>query len=176
MMIESRSDLAGMECQATFSDDGAYRLELIWRWSDAPLLTAWMLNPSRATHEVLDPTVYGLIQRARQWGYGGVRIINLFALRATDPKVMLAHPEPVGSENNEVCRRALKAARDDGSPVICAWGKHGRHRDREAWALALARQIDVQLFVFRLNQDGTPQHPLYISRDVRPEVWDCQTN
>jgi hypothetical protein len=171
MKTLSRTDLDGMECVAKFSDDEAYRLELIWRWSDAPLLTVWMLNPSTATHEILDPTVYSLIKRARQWGYGGVRIINLFALRATKPEVMKAHAEPIGAENNAVIRQALRAAIDDGAPVIAAWGKHGRHLDREAWALRLAAELDVPLMVFRFNQDGTPQHPLYIDPSLRPIPW-----
>lgn len=172
MKVLTRKNITdGLECEATFSDDMAYRLELIWRWSDAPLLTVWMLNPSTATHEVLDPTVYGLIQRARQWGYGGVRIINLFALRATKPQDMKAHPEPIGAENNGVTRRALRQAFDDGTPVICAWGRHGRHVDREAWALRLADELGIQLTVLALNADGTPQHPLYIARDVRPVPW-----
>lgn len=171
MKVLSRTDLAGMTCTATFSDDEAYRLELIWRWSSAPLLTAWMLNPSTATHEVLDPTVYGLVQRAKAWGYGGVRIINLFALRATDPKVMLAHPEPIGRDNDAIISRALREAFDEGAPVICAWGKHGRHRGREAVALAMAEEIGLPLYAFKLNADGTPQHPLYIAREVRPIVW-----
>jgi hypothetical protein len=172
MKTLSRTDLDGMECVALFSDDEAYRLELIWRWAaDLPLLVVWMLNPSTATHEVLDPTVYGLIQRARRLGYGGVRIINLFALRATKPEVMKAHAEPIGAENDEVIRRALIEARDAGSPVLAAWGKHGRHLDREAAALAIADELGVELFVLRFNLDGTPQHPLYIGREVGLSPW-----
>lgn len=171
MKVLLRTDLAGMTCSATFSDDEAYRLELVWRWSDAPLLTVWMLNPSTATHEVLDPTVYGLIQRAKAWGFGGVRVINLFALRATEPKVMMAHPEPIGAENNAVIRKALLAAFDDGSPVIAGWGKHGSHLGRDQWAIDLARELGVSLYAFKLNQDGSPCHPLYLPRDLKPYVW-----
>lgn len=172
MKTFSRTDLDGMECIARFSDDEAYRLELIWRWSiKLPLLVVWMLNPSTATHEVLDPTVFGLVQRARRQGYGGVRIVNLFALRATKPAAMTEHPEPIGAENDAVTRRVLIEARDAGVPVLCAWGKHGRHLDREAWALATAAELGVQLSALRLNKDGTPMHPLYIEREAIPFPW-----
>jgi hypothetical protein len=168
----SRTDLSGMECAAIFSDDDVHRFVLSWIWDRArPMLVAFMLNPSTATHEVLDPTVAGLIKRARAWGYGGVIVINLFAIRATDPRDMLKADDPIGADNDAQIERVLCEARDAGSVVIAAWGKHGNHRDRAAQALDIARRVGVQLHALQVNADGTPKHPLYVRHDIKPTPW-----
>lgn len=169
----SRTDLSGMECAAIFSDDDIHRLFLSWVWDRArPMLVAFMLNPSTATHEVLDPTIAGLVKRARAWGYGGVIVINLFAIRATDPRDMLKAADPIGADNDAVIEQTLRDALDAGSVVIAAWGKHGNHRNRAAQALDIARRVGVQLHSLQINGDGTPKHPLYVRHDIRPTLWE----
>jgi hypothetical protein len=109
MKTLSRTDIDGMTCSASFDEDERYRYHLAWTWGEGPPLVAWMLNPSTATHEVLDPTIAGLVKRARAWEYGGVEVVNLFALRATDPRLMRAHPDPIGPENDLMIRRVLSS-------------------------------------------------------------------
>ena len=171
MIVRERTDLSGMHCSASFSDCEAYRYVLTWRWSDAPLLVAWMLNPSTATHEKLDPRIAGLVSRARAWGRGGVRMINLFAFRTTQPAAMKAAGDPVGPHNDSVSVDVLRAAVAAGDEVVCGWGAHGKHRGRDTEAAALAARADVQLHCLKLNQDGSPQHPLYIAHSVVPRPW-----
>lgn len=171
MIVRERTDLSGMHCSATFSDCEAYRYLLTWRWSDQPLLIAWMLNPSTATHEQLDPTISGLVKRARAWGMGGVRVINLFALRATDPLLMKRAADPIGPDNDRVIGEVLSAARADAYQVICGWGEHGAHRGRDREALDLATRAGVQLLCLAINQGGAPRHPLYIAHDITPRPW-----
>ncbi len=145
MKYRSRSDLSGLDCSASFSDCEAYRYLLTWRWSPAPLLVAWMLNPSTATHEKLDNTISGLKARAQAWGHGGVRVINLFAFRATQPKVMMAADDPAGPDNDAVTIDTLRRAARAGDTVICAWGAHGKHRARDRRAVELAEQSGAAL-------------------------------
>jgi hypothetical protein len=171
MKVLSRTDLAGMQCTATFSDDLLYRQELVHRWSDAPLLTTCGLNPSTATHEHIDPTMAGMIKRARMWGYGGHRMLNLHDLRATDPRVMKAHPRPCSADNDIVIRLALRSIADDGAPLLAAWGAHGSHRARDRAVIRLIQAAGVQLMALEINADGSPKHPLYIKHDVRPAPW-----
>jgi hypothetical protein len=155
--------LDSLTCSATFSDDECYRYTLVWRWDDRPLLIAWLLNPSTATHEKLDPTVAGVMKRARAWGYGGVGVINLFAIRATDPRDMLKASDPVGPDNDRMIRHMLDAAKGSGDTVFCGWGKHGGHKNRSAWARLAAREHHVDLQCLAVNQDGSPKHPLYVA-------------
>lgn len=173
VVLKRIEPLTGMRCSARFSPDMRYRYTLSWIWdNDRPMLVAWMLNPSTATHEVLDPTVAGLVKRAQVWGYGGVVVINLFAFRATDPKDMKAAANPVGPENDRMTLATLMAALDTESVVICAWGKHGRYRDREAEALAMAKEIGCPLHALKINGDGTPAHPLYQPHALKPQPWE----
>ncbi|WP_296540155.1 DUF1643 domain-containing protein [Rhizorhabdus sp.] len=171
MKLLSRTDLSGMECRALFSECEAYRYTLTWRWARDPLLIAWMLNPSTATHEALDNTVSGLIKRARVWGLGGVRVINLFAFRATEPADMKRAKDPVGPENDRCTLEILREAKADGDRVVCAWGAHGKHKGRDKAALGLAAGVGIQLHAFQINDDGSPKHPLYIAHEVEPQLW-----
>ena len=59
-----------------------------------------MLNPSTATEELLDSTVFRCLKRARVLGFDGLSIINLFALRSTDPRGLLLVDDPCGPEND----------------------------------------------------------------------------
>ena len=71
---------------ARLSECGRYRYSL-WRVWDAGLPSlAWcLLNPSTADAEREDATTRRLRGFCRAWGYGGYLLVNLFALRATDP-------------------------------------------------------------------------------------------
>lgn len=171
MKVLSRTDLTGMRITVTFSDDELYRQELVHRWSDAPMLTTCGLNPSTADHEIIDPTIGGLIKRARLWGYGGHRMLNLHDLRATDPRVMKAHPRPCSIDNDTVIRLALRQMFDDGSPLLAAWGAHGSHRGRDRQLVAMAAEAGVQLMALEINADGSPKHPLYVAHSIRPQLW-----
>ena len=172
MKMMSTRDLSGEEVICVLSDCEQYRLCLTYRWSKSPALYVWMLNPSKADHVIRDPTVRGLIKRARAWGYGGLVIINLFSFRATQPSDMKAAADPIGLENDLTIMAVLKEAADNGSPVIAGWGRHGSFMDRDRGAKALAKRMGVKLMVLEINDDGSPKHPLYILHEVRPRVWD----
>ena len=101
--------------EATFSPCQRYRYTLARAWNEQLPGIVWiMLNPSTADHKSNDPTVAGLIKRASQWGYGGLTIVNLFAMRSPDPmdlKKPLA--KPTGDPDNEtVVKLAIHHALD----------------------------------------------------------------
>src|SRR5258708_25884820 len=104
-------DLDGVEKGAVLSDDLVYRYELTRRWDSRPMVTWVMLNPSIADAEVDDLTVTKCCGFTQRWGWGGIRVVNLFALRATNPKELHDHPDPVGPKNMEAISEAI--LRDD---------------------------------------------------------------
>ena len=72
---------------AEISDCGHYRYSLYREWRYNPRLIVWMmLNPSTADALTNDPTLRRCIDFSRQWGYGGLIVVNLYAFRASKPK------------------------------------------------------------------------------------------
>ncbi len=153
---------------AVYSDCEAYRYDLTRIWdASGPKALFVMLNPSTATEYQNDPTVERCERRARTLGYGAFRVANIFAYRATDPKVMRAIADPVGPANDEaIANGAVWADR-----IICAWGSHGAHLTRGAAVETLLRGIAKPLWHLGLTQAGQPKHPLYIGYDRQPELW-----
>jgi hypothetical protein len=86
-----------------------------------------VLNPSTADSQKDDPTIHKCMGFAEKWGYGQLRVINLFAYRATSPKDMLA-ADPVGEENKYWVDQTLR--KNDGI-VICAWGANGGFMEQD---------------------------------------------
>lgn len=157
-----------MNTGAHFSDCRLYRYRL-WRYWDEAVAPATfiMLNPSTADEVANDPTVERCERRAREWGYGGLRVVNLFALRSPDPRALYASPDPIGSANDA----AIMDATDEAGIVICAWGAHGKHLQRGAAVHRLLRDTcRVKPHALRINGDGTPAHPLYLPYSLKPQV------
>lgn len=148
---------------AVFSPCRRYRY-LLWRvWRPGDKLVAFIgLNPSTADETANDPTVRRCIGFAERWGYGGLVMLNLFAFRATDPKVMKAEPEPVGPENDQAIWNAAMAV----DQVIAAWGTHGEHQGRDK---RVRGQLQ-NLYCLGTTKDGHPRHPLYLPNDAEREL------
>jgi Uncharacterized protein conserved in bacteria len=164
-LITKGDDTAG----AIFSECERYRYRL-WRVWDTqkPKVCFVMLNPSRATHEVLDPTVSRCKTRAETLGYGGLEVVNIFALRSTDPKALYEVSDPVGPHNFE----AIVDALDKSDIAICAWGTHGKFMNM-AWTIKGRMQgfYPKKTHYLKLNVDGSPAHPLYLPYSLQPVLW-----
>lgn len=175
-VTSTSSEAAVTVCPSLPPDEGGakYRYALGRTWAAALPLLAWcMLNPSTATHLVLDPTLRACEVFSRAWGYGGMVIVNMYAWRATDPKNLPRHgrriaPLAIGAHNDE--QLGLWTG---GADVVLGWGKHGdpvRARslfDRVFMRTRGARRIDC----LGTNNDGSPQHPLYIARSTERRPW-----
>ncbi len=153
---------------AVYSDCERYRYVLTRVWEPGGRRALFvMLNPSTATEVQNDPTVERCERRARALGFGAFRVVNIFAWRATDPKEMRATADPVGPDNDAAIREGLGWA----DAVICAWGAHGAHLNRDAEVAALLRAAGCWPLVLGLTKGGHPQHPLYIGYDRQPVRW-----
>jgi hypothetical protein len=146
---------------ARLSDDGVYRYDLTRTWGnlDGPA-TFIMLNPSTADAAADDPTIRRCIGFARSWGCDGLRVVNLYALRSTDPRSLWTHPDPVGPDNDTAIADAASAAAYDDLPLVAAWGTHARP-DRVERVLALPYVRD-RLQCLGVTNAGAPRHPLYL--------------
>lgn len=147
---------------AVFSPCRCYRYTLFRDLGmQGPQLTVVMLNPSTADAVKDDPTIRRVIGFAKSWGCGSVQVLNLFAIRATDPREMLAADDPVGPENDEHLTRELRMAKDDGRFVLAAWGSHGGHMSRDFQVThKLVDGVDWRCL--GRTHGGSPKHPLYV--------------
>ncbi len=106
---------------------------------------------------------------ARGWGYSGVDVVNLYALRATDPLELWKTPDPVGPEND----RYLLEAGASGAPLVAAWGAHAKcARMQEVVSMP---GLD-RLTCLRVTKKGYPSHPLYLPRGLELMVWSPQAD
>lgn len=153
--------------EAVYSDCERYRYTLTRVWGPGPKVLFVMLNPSTATELQNDPTVERCERRARALGFGGFRVVNIFAFRATDPKVMRAVADPVGPDNDS----AILASLEWADSVVCAWGNHGQHLSRGAQVVALLNSAGRPLHHLGLTGLGEPRHPLYVGYDQQPRLW-----
>lgn len=167
----------GMQGSARFSPCGLYRYELSRTWGPGPRRTMVfvMLNPSTADERVLDPTVRRCIGFAKREGCTALEVLNIFALRSTNPKALYAHADPIGPENNAALESALAFARMHDRPVVAAWGTHGRLLDRGSQVAAMAQRQGVQLLTLKPTGSGHPGHPLYLRDNAPLTPWSPTT-
>lgn len=139
---------------ALISPCGIYRYWLQRLWDETrPPCAFIMLNPSTADATVDDATIKRVVGFSRTWGFGGVNVYNLFALRATDPNELLKHPDPVGPDNDAYLAQIPRTA-----VIIAAWGNGGSFKRRD---LAVRRMFLGRLSRLGATNKGQPPHPLY---------------
>lgn len=144
---------------AFFSDDRKHRYAL-WRIWDAakPFIMFIGLNPSTANETETDPTITRVINFAKNWGYGGVYMMNLFSYVSTDPANL------VTCTDNSINDTVLYNTRIVCKEVIFAWGNFKVAQERAARVAAMFPGSKALV----LNKNGSPRHPLYVKGDVKP--------
>lgn len=155
---------------AEFSDCGTYRYRLRYIVHGGDVLAEpvapvvfLMLNPSTADELKPDPTVTRCLGFARSWGRSDLFVVNLFALRSTDPAALTTHADPVGPENDSVL-----ATLPHDATIIAAWGAHPMARDRASDVVAILRR---PLLCLGMTAKGAPRHPLYMPAKSCPQPW-----
>ena len=154
---------------AVLSDCGAYRYRLGRDWGDGPHDVWVMLNPSTADATADDPTIRRCVGFSRRWGAGGLTVVNLYALRATDPAELARHADPVGPDNDEHVRDVVLEAYRDGGRIVCAWGAHPFAAPRALNVAEGLRGLDA--LCLGMTASGAPRHPLYVRGETEPIAW-----
>ena len=130
-----------------------------------------MLNPSTADATENDPTIRKVMGFSMRWGFKQARIVNLCALRSTDPKGLITSAiDPIGPRNYEVIAEELNSA----YRVVLAWGANAKPSCKAAFDSAVftgflvkthPRVADGSMSVVTLGQcaNGAPKHPLMLA-------------
>lgn len=148
---------------AVLSDDEMCRFTLIRIWLEsAPRLVAIGLNPSTADSKLDDSTIRILMGRARRLNFGGLLMMNLFALRATDPKVLLTVP-PAMAIGEGGDKFLLGAFKQPDQTLLMAWGDGGDLYGRNAQVVKMMVAANInKAYCLGLTKGGQPKHPLRI--------------
>lgn len=172
-MSEKTVDLLGdiIYRDAIISPCGKYRYSLVRQWDKSkPHLPFVMLNPSTADATEDDPTIRRCVSFAKREGAGGIVVVNLYALRSTDPKRLREVEDPVGPFNSRVIYDAATTAAEAGMPIICAWGVNDITQ-AAGGALAEARAAGASIMCLGKTKHGHPRHPLYLKSDQPLEAY-----
>lgn len=166
-VVEVASGKHGL-ATATFDATYTFRYRLSRVWDPAGTRCVFMLlNPSTADHHRLDPTVRRCVGFAHDWGHGALEVVNIFALRSTDPAGLRTAPDPVGPGNDDALLAAARAA----DQVVVGWGTHGTYRDRHVHVSRLLAGAGLRVKALRTTKDGHPGHPLYLRSDSACSSW-----
>jgi hypothetical protein len=148
---------------ASFDAAGRYRYRLSRVWDEGgPRLCFVLLNPSTADAGRLDPTLRRCLGFGRRLGAGAIEVVNLFALRSTDPAGLSLAPDPVGPGNDEAILAAAHAAHS----IVCGWGARGALLGRDRAVLALLGAEGLEVRCLGRTASGQPSHPLYLRADA----------
>lgn len=165
-----------MKGAAKFSPDRKYRYVLARRWGVVSKSAGWMtyimLNPSTADALRNDPTIRRCISFAKREHYGGILVVNLYGIRATDSNTLSLFDDPVGPENDKWIRWAY----DRAEITIAAWGNSVRKvPDHEQRIVAVLDLVDYpyksHLLCFGRTARGQPKHPLMLSNNAQLEDY-----
>jgi hypothetical protein len=163
---------------ALLSPDLRHRLLLLndWPGGDGRTLTAVMLNPSTADALSSDATWRRVCGYARREGCSAAQALNLFTLRATQPRDLLSH-----SRDERVDERADSVIADSIGQhperfVLVGWGEWAAHsllRPRRLHVVELLRQVvgAAPLFCLGSTASGEPVHPLRQRADAQLVEW-----
>lgn len=158
---------------AVLSTCGTYRYALRRSVVPAPSnrspILFIMLNPSTADADVDDATIRRCRGFTSAWGYDGLTVVNLYALRSTNPAALWSHADPVGPVNDTWIE--IEARR---SPfVVVAWGANARP-DRVREVVDMLQVAGVRLRCLGITKSGAPRHPLYVRSDQPLIDWNPQ--
>lgn len=157
-----------VERTAWISSCGRYRHALGRHWERPLGFVLFVgLNPSTADGDKDDPTIRRCVRFARDWGYGGIEMCNLFDWRATDPKNLPRKPFAVSEKNDPTLAcRAVQA-----KVVVAAWGN-------VPWAATRIEEVYRRCFTeeqrwhcLKLTKGGFPWHPLYVAAATTPVIF-----
>ncbi len=144
---------------ATFSDDRQYRYAL-WRiWDKSkPLVMIIGLNPSTANENKNDNTITKVIKVAKNNGFGGCYMMNLFGIISSDPSILVSHNNPIGKNDTWLDDIAEKCEK-----IVFAWGNFKEAKEQSNYVVKYFKDA----LCFTQNKNGSPKHPLYCKDDTK---------
>lgn len=158
---------ANYHVKTTMDETNQYRYLFECNWSPGGhFITFILFHPSIDDVSQTDPTLRRCTHYAKLWGFDGLKVVNLYAMIASDVKSLDHMYDPIGPDNDTYIRYAA----DHSAAVILAWG------DAITTLSAQSRMRDVYQLVqhqsphcLKVTTTGNyPRHPLYLSKSLIP--------
>lgn len=122
-----------------------YRYTLSRIWDDSKQYALFIgLNPSTVDETEDDLTIRRCIRFARDWDFGGLYMLNLFAYRATKSPDMKAANDPIGPDND----KWLTGLAAHAGIVVAARGNGGSFLNRSL----IVRRMIPNVYCLKLKQ------------------------
>ena len=154
-----------IERNCSISKNKEYRWSLSCKISDSKKEIIFIgLNPSLSDSVYVDNTTKKIIKIVRNYNYGKVEIINLFALISSNPKKLFIHKKPVGYLNNEFIYGNLKHwSENKNCDLWLGWGNKGIFLDRNK---KVSKMIKKYYSIKKINFEK-PLGPLFIKKTMK---------
>jgi len=138
---------------------GAYRYWLKRNWADGPCVIWVMLNPSTADGRDDDATIRKCIGFSQRWGFGQLKVVNLFGFRSTAPAGLTVAADPVGPDND----LHIQIAASEAQEIVVAWGGGVPKLAVERAQVVLGLLGDKEVRHLGLTASLQPKHPLMLA-------------
>lgn len=140
-------------------------------------LICFGVNPSTAVPGNLDPTVASVARFARDQGYDGWLMFNLYPQRATNPDKMHKNFQKPIHDKNIAAIASLLQGLPKGLDVWCAWGTLIEKRPYLSRCLKDITEVLVEnkcknFTRGNISKAGHPHHPLYLRKESLMDAFD----
>ncbi|WP_079456112.1 DUF1643 domain-containing protein [Pseudomonas aeruginosa] len=122
--------------------------------------------PDNSFDSVVTDPPYGIRFMGKAWGCNGIAVVNLYALRATNPADLWKHDDPIGPDNDW----HLRAIAREYTDIVCAWGANAKPERVEA-VTSILTAAGGRLWCLGTTKDGHPRHPLYVRENQALLPW-----
>ena len=122
------------------------------------------LNPSLSNSVFIDNTTKKIIKISRNYNYGKVKLLNLFALISSNSDKIFTHKNPVGYLNNMHIYKNLKYwSENNNCDLWLGWGNKGIFKNRNKKIL---KKI-FKFYTIKKTNFKTPLGPLFIKKTIQ---------
>ena len=156
-----------------FSDCNSYRWSLDLKISlNKKEIIFIGLNPSKTNETFLDNTTKKIIKICNKYNYGNIKLINLFGLISTSPKLLQRHNDPIGFLNNKVIEHSINYwSKSLNCDLWIGWGNKGKLYDRDIQVYKIIKKYisyknknfsrNSKPLIINKTKYNNPVHPLY---------------
>ena len=170
--------------KSSFSSCGSYRWWLSREiGSSNKNLLFKGLNPSKADDSYDDATLKRLMGFGKDWGYGRLTVVNLFARISPSPTFLCKCFDPIGDENDsQIFMQALEWSLNPSCDLWVGWGAKGVLMGRNLQCISMLRIHLINRLnrfpsalgplALGLTSEGQPRHPLYAPKKLRLNLFE----